>query len=134
VARMIPSALPASVESAAERLLFDQFARQLPDAFVVIHGVRWLMRDRRRFDRDGEIDFLIVHPDHGLLILEVKGGGIQIRDGQWYSIDRFGDVHEIKNPVVQARDNLHNFKTKLEEMPVTRGFRYRYQRVWRCRT
>jgi hypothetical protein len=128
MARMFPKVLPSTVESAAERLLFDELARQLSDDYVVIYGVKWLRRERQHFHEDGEIDFLIVHPGQGLLILEVKGGGIQVEDGRWYSIDRFGDVHAIKNPLEQAGRSLHALKNKLAEMPVTRPYSYRLQR------
>ena len=79
MALMYPTSLPDDVASAAERRLFGLFQAQLPDDFVVLHSVKWLVRERR-FDRDGEADFLIVHPDLGILVLEVKGGGVRVDD------------------------------------------------------
>src|SRR3989442_10646431 len=78
MARMYPEQLLDFVESSAERLLYKLFEVQLPDSFIVMHGVKWLMRNRRHHDQDGEIDFLIVHRELGLLILEVKGGRIRV--------------------------------------------------------
>jgi DNA-binding sugar fermentation-stimulating protein len=66
--------------SSAERLLYEQFAQQLPESFIVMHSVKWLMRDRKRYDRSGEIDFLIVNRELGLLVLEVKGAHTGRRD------------------------------------------------------
>jgi hypothetical protein len=133
MARMYPQALPSYVESRAERLLYEQFEQQLPDDFIVMYGVKWLIRDRSRYDRDGEIDFLVVHPRLGILVLEVKGGGIRVdgETGQWTSIDRYGNSHVIKNPFDQARSNLYNLMTKLEEAQLTRPFHqmYRIQRA-----
>src|SRR5690606_8512985 len=37
----------------------------------------------------------------------VKGGGIQIRDGQWQSTDRYGDTYDIKNPYDQVTASKH---------------------------
>lgn len=45
-------------------------------------NVRWILkRDAHAPARDGETDLVIVHPEHGLLIIETKGGRIR-RDGQ----------------------------------------------------
>ena len=97
-----------------------------------MYGVKWLIRDRRHHDRDGEMDFLIVHPQLGVLVLEVKGGGIRVDgpSGSWFSVDRYGDAHQIKNPFDQARSNLYDLMTKLEEAPLTMPFckQYRMQR------
>ena len=38
---------------------------------------------------DGESDFVLIGPEIGLLVLEVKGGGISRNDtGEWLSEDR----------------------------------------------
>jgi len=104
MALMYPTSLPDDVASAAERRLFRLFQAQLPDDFVVLHSVKWLVRERR-FDRDGEADFLIVHPDLGILVLEVKGGGVRVDDqsGTWSTVDRHGEEHVLKrSPFDQA--------------------------------
>ena len=91
--------------SAAERKLFEAFREALADDFVVFHGVRVHGRGRRGGVRDREIDFLIAHPEHGLLALEVKGGRIRVdgRDRQWTSIDGRDEVHKIRDPFEQVR-------------------------------
>jgi hypothetical protein len=55
---------------------------------------------------DGEADFVIAHPNRGAVIIEVKGGGITLVDGQWTSRDRNGQIHVI-NPFAQVRDSKH---------------------------
>ena len=81
MARMIPQQLAEGGAgiSAAEKVLFKEFARQLGPEWTVLHSVHWLARDGGR-SRDGEADFLLAHPRHGVLIMEVKGGAIS-RDG-----------------------------------------------------
>jgi hypothetical protein len=49
-----------------------------------------------------ETDFIIAHPNLGILLLEVKGGGIEVRDGEWISIDRYGQKWKITNPYEQV--------------------------------
>jgi hypothetical protein len=78
----------------------------LPDDWTILHHVSWQSQRGRR-QGDGEADFVLLHPKRGLLVLEVKGGGIEIHDGRWSTIDRRGDRHEIKNPYEQATDSKH---------------------------
>jgi len=42
-----------------------------------------------------------------VIVLEVKGGGIDVYHGKWMSTDRYGDTHEIKNPYDQVTDSKH---------------------------
>lgn len=84
--------------SAAERVLYKEFAQQLGPDYTVLHSVRWLARDpgQEGKTRDGEADFLILHPRFGVLVVEVKGGTIG-RDslaGRWTSRDAGGEEHE----------------------------------------
>jgi len=128
---MYPQQLPDFVESSAERLLYKQFEMQLSDSFIVMHSVKWIMRDRRHHDHDGEIDFLLVHRELGLLVLEVKGGRIRVEGatGRWYTKNRLDQETQLKtNPFDQAEKNLYNLKEKLAEAPKTRPFFYRLQR------
>jgi hypothetical protein len=128
---MFPQQLPEYVQSGAERLLYTQFAGQLPDTFTVMYSVKWLMRDRKRHDHDGEIDFLIIHLELGLLILEVKGGRLRVdgASGRWYTKNRFDEESPLKeSPFDQARENLYDLQRKLAEATATRPYNYRMQR------
>ena len=63
---------------------------------------------------DGECDFLVAHPHHGILCIEVKGGRIRYNPGnsQWTSIDRYDITHIIKNPVAQASSSKYHLLQK----------------------
>ena len=66
--------------------------------------------NQRRVRR--EIDFLVVFPDRGILVFEIKDGNVQISipkqekrsKAKWISIDHHGDQHAIKAPDDQAED------------------------------
>ena len=76
----------------------------LSDDWRVFHSVVWQsVRGGRQ--GDGEADFVLLHPTHGILVLEVKGGRIEIVDGQWFSTDRRDVRHSIKDPFRQAKDS-----------------------------
>src|SRR5213082_1466369 len=75
VATMFPRALdPADVKSDAELAMFDELEHQLADEWLAFHSVSWLLRDPGAGAQDGEIDFVVAHPDRAILCLEVKGG------------------------------------------------------------
>ena len=65
----------------------------LPDEYRIYHRKSWYALDGGA--REGEADFLLLHPDLGMLVLEVKGGRIAFdgRTGEWMSTSRDGAVH-----------------------------------------
>jgi hypothetical protein len=130
MARMLPPLTAAQFASAAERVLFQELERQLSDEYRVLHGVRWVSRTGGR-QRDGEADFVIAHPRHGVLVLEVKGGVIACdgATGQWTSTDGKGETHEIDDPFAQALRNMYALIDRLAEHPETAGARYRVARA-----
>ncbi len=99
MARFFPAELPTRVHQdplrSAEIKVFDALRQQLSSAgaWTVFYSVAWLGR-RGGADggaaRDGETDFIVAHPDHGILLIEVKGGriGYDGAHGQWTTMDR----------------------------------------------
>jgi len=117
MARMIPHRPHPDTQSRAELRLFEAWQRQLPDDYVVFHSVWWQVRNTTGGVRDGEADFLLVHPDFGVLIVEVKGGRIRY-DGlnnQWFS-----NENPIKDPFKQGREAKYSLLDKLKELPYWR--------------
>lgn len=111
MARMIPSDGPSLTESNAENDLYPIFKEKLSDDFVVIHSVPWLTDVASRRSSTGkptgEIDFLILHPEYGVLAIEVKGGRHRIKDHHYVHVAK---GKERRVPVIkQARDNAHGF-------------------------
>lgn len=80
----------------------------LEDAWLVFHSVAWQSLRGGR-PGDGEADFVLFHPSHGIVVLEVKGGErIEIDGGTWFSTDHAnGARHRIKNPFEQATASKH---------------------------
>lgn len=74
-----PREAPRSTRSVAEKKLWRALHRHLPAGWTAWHS----LRVRAPRGRDGEGDFVIAIPDRGALIVEVKGGRIQVRDGRW---------------------------------------------------
>lgn len=116
-----PAELPEHIRRdplrSAECRVFDALKAQLSREFRVFYSSPWLGTTPEGEERDGEADFTVAHPELGLLVLEVKGGRIEVTSGdrQWISTDRVGFRHRIKNPVGQARSGKHELLKKLKE-------------------
>jgi len=117
MALLIPKVSPADILNAGEREVAKALVEQLPDDCIVYHSYPWLRANRDHKEgkatlREGETDFVIVHPRGGLLILEVKGGDVRSDGQKWYRKQGRRKI-SIKNPFNQARTNLHYLKDQL---------------------
>jgi hypothetical protein len=111
-------------ESRAERRLYEGFLEQLDDAYVVFHSVDWVLDGRRGSPEQGEADFVIAHPQDGLLVLEAKGGDVRYDPDRrrWSQGGRTG-VHALdEDPFHQARDEMHSLIRILESQPGWAGW------------
>lgn len=124
--KLIPST-PRDTNSSAERRIFDRlrnafeqdqpferddpFKRDQQGPLTAFHS---LNLTRHAYKRFGEIDFVIVGPQ-GILVLEVKGGGISCHDGIWSSRDRSGALTRLnESPFRQAASAMHGLRSRLE--------------------
>ncbi len=122
MARMYPEEYREDPESRseAERLLYEEFKRQLDDRYHVFHRCAWLSVDPKGAARDGEIDFVIAREDLGVLAMEVKGGGVayDAAAGRWRQVDYTGRLgEEIDDPIQQAVRGKKALLARLKEMP-----------------
>lgn len=129
MAQMYPSHGPITeTTSDAERKVYYALQRSLSDGYRVYHGVTWQSKEDDGSVRDGEVDFVIVHQNIGLLLVEVKGGLIECETARhWYSTDRFGVQHIIKNPFEQVRNAVHVLKRHLEHAWPTNAYGTEYR-------
>ena len=100
----------------AEVDVYNALKETLPDGFHVFYNCSWLDPHRRSNKDDGEADFVIAHEKFGYIVLEVKGGVISRdeKSQQWFSKDVRNEIHEIKDPIKQARDSKHVILKKLK--------------------
>lgn len=104
---MMATCTPEMLRSDApgsERKLFAAL-KTLSDEWRVYHHVVWQSARNGR-QGDGEADFVALHPRSGLLIIEVKGAGISIERGNWFTTNNDG-TFPIKNPYEQAIASKH---------------------------
>lgn len=92
MAKMIPSVISPSIESRAEKRIFEWFANAPnTENWVVLHSLGISNHNRHMY---GEIDFLVLAPKLGVFALEVKGGRVRREDGVWYFTNRYREDYK----------------------------------------
>jgi hypothetical protein len=124
----IPDHITRDKGRSAELRVYEILSEQLSDKFVCYYSRPWHQFTPDGHEKDGEADFVVAHPDLGMLVIEVKGGRVSCRerDEQWLSKDRYGIEYKIKNPVAQARTSKHNLLRMIKE---SRDWRPRFIRI-----
>src|SRR2546421_3002294 len=100
-----PELAEEDVASKAEPKVFRALRDGLLDQWEVFHSAGLLNRDPVEGLKHGEIDFVLCHPDKGVLCLEVKGGGIRCRNGKWFRTRKGRPDEHFKDPFEQAVDH-----------------------------
>lgn len=124
MALMWPRTMPAHVlvepHRSTEVKVYHNLEQELDDTFTVFYSRPWLGKKDTGEEIDGECDFVVAHPDLGMLTLEVKGGVVSYDPAtdRWRSRDRGGFNHIIKPPVKQAKDSKYHLFDKLNRSPV----------------
>ncbi|SCG61079.1 nuclease-related domain-containing DEAD/DEAH box helicase [Micromonospora humi] len=103
MARFYPKQLRTKA-TRGERLVFERL-RSLNDSWSVLHNLSYVDIGQPRL-RIGEADFVLLHPRHGLLIMEVKDGAYRVTGRQWFARRRGDDV-PLTDPFDQAVRNRY---------------------------
>ncbi|WP_339064489.1 nuclease-related domain-containing DEAD/DEAH box helicase [Teredinibacter turnerae] len=115
MAHLIPPTNIDDIGVKSERDVARSLVERLPSDCTIYHSFPWLRLERNEYRpenqvlQEGEADFLIIWPDRGILVLEVKGGKIRFDHDtmEWYSTNYYGKEFQIKDPFKQASKNLH---------------------------
>ena len=108
-----PSTQPNGIENSEAKIW--NALKLLDQDWQVFHSVTW-QSIRNGREGDGEADFILLHPRHGIVVIEVKGGTLRLQDGQWTSTGRRG-VFKIKDPFRQATASKHALLRFLNAIP-----------------
>ncbi|WP_025848660.1 3'-5' exonuclease [Paenibacillus ehimensis] len=109
MAYMVPDTIPRRA-TAGERILFESLKDHLPSDYIVYYEPE--IRGRRP-------DFVIIGPDLGLVILEVKDYTkstlYQVNHDEWTLRNTAGELITTKSPLKQARDNARIIENYLKK-------------------
>ena len=108
----------------AERTFAEILIEYLSDDWLIISQL-----DMIAPNRPYDIDFLLVNPQYGLISIEVKGGEVDVKDGEWYRKEsRGGDFHfdpspprQAQNAAFQLRDALKGNHPSFRNLKVAHG-------------
>ena len=121
MAIMIPSEISPDIKSNAEKKVFEWF-KNSPETedWYVLHSLGITNHCRVIH---GEIDFLVIAPYLGIFALEVKGGRVRRKDGEWLFIDKYGNTGKKKRgPFDQAWEGIFSVRKSLIEKSAELNF------------
>ena len=119
MARMIP-AIPKDFHGSKGEERVFRALRSLDDAITVIHSFRWLhpgnaQAHRQCLGAQGEGDFVLLDPTRGVLVVEVKGGEVWCRDGEWFQRNRNTGHAQAVDPEAQASNTMYRIRSEVSE-------------------
>ncbi len=115
MAKFIPT-LPSSFNgSIGEEKVFDAL-RLLDNNYIIFHSFNWIGLSERT---QGEADFVIIHPNKGVMVIEVKSGKIDYEYGQWTQTNMATRFKKPISPFVQASRSKFEIIERL-----TKGIRF----------
>jgi hypothetical protein len=119
MSRMLPPTLPP--HSPASEYNVHRALATASDDWTVLHSVRWQsIRGGRQ--GDGEADFVVLNRKYGVIVVEVKGGDVDMVDGVWTTINSATkEVAVIKNPFQQATESKHALLAYLKDQGLPIG-------------
>ncbi|MDP7352006.1 MAG: NERD domain-containing protein, partial [Acidimicrobiales bacterium] len=100
---LIPEDLPLSRLDRSERRVVQKLISGLRDSWIIIPRYD-LSTPRRPY----ELDVLLVNDRVGVVGVEVKGGPVEIREGEWYRGNS-----PLRSPVRQAQDASYALRDRL---------------------
>ena len=116
MAVMYPEKPKQFTKASLEDIMFDALAK-LPDSYYVFHSFS-IVTQSDGVIYESETDFVVFHPEKGILCLEAKAGDVQYSEGAWRYAN--GDLMHHDGPYKQASGN----KWKLSEYFKQKGLKH----------
>lgn len=101
MAVFIPSIKPEDFNNSYGEMKVYEALRSLNDRYTVFYSLSWVGVNENR--AIGEADFVILHPDKGALVIEVKSGEIEYKNGEWIQTNTRTRAAKRIDPLNQAR-------------------------------
>lgn len=114
MAKFYPAIVDDFHNSLGEHRIFESL-KQLSDDWNVYYSLCWQKRNNVGNITWGEADFTLFNPSYGILVIEVKSGGIRFQNGEWYQ-QRLDNLEEfkMKDPFKQADRSKYKFIDEID--------------------
>ncbi len=113
MAKMYPKTFPEDSLSSGERKVFEYLKEYAPADWFVLHSFRLPKHKTVVF---GEADFVIIAPQLGVFILEIKSGGIGFDGSEWIFINRNHEkTYKKRGPFQQGHDAMFEIERIIVE-------------------
>jgi hypothetical protein len=110
--RMVPALIDPQAPASERRVFALLQQAQGTNDWTVLHS---LGLSNAYSGEYGEIDFVVLVPDLGILCVEVKGGGIAQHGGRWSTTNSKGEKSALKrSPFRQAKDAMWKLHEAVE--------------------
>lgn len=111
MAVFIPNAKPEDFNNSYGEMKVYESLRSLSDQYVVFYSLSWVGINENR--SIGEADFVVLHPDKGVLVIEVKSGEIEYKNGEWIQTNTRSRAAKRIDPLGQARKSQFELLDRL---------------------
>ncbi|MDH5682246.1 MAG: NERD domain-containing protein/DEAD/DEAH box helicase, partial [Spirochaetota bacterium] len=119
MAIMVPENLKEYNFTKSEKVLYQALKEKLSNKYRVYFSVTYHIPSKSSIGtiHTSEIDFVILHPEMGLLCIEVKGGReLTLHNGQWQLKINDQDYRVLgKSPLKQAEDGVYALKSSFKK-------------------
>ena len=111
MAVFIPNVKPEDFNNSFGEMKVYESLRSLNDQYTVFYSLSWVGVNEHR--TIGEADFVIAHPSKGILVIEVKSGGIEYKYGEWLQTNTKTGAQKRISPFEQARKSQFELLDRL---------------------
>lgn len=113
MAIFVPSVKPEDFNNSYGEMKVYEALRTLNDQYTVFYSLSWVGINNRR--TVGEADFVIAHPQKGILVIEVKSGEIEYKNRNWIQTNMKSGQSKRIDPYVQARKSQFELLDRLTD-------------------
>lgn len=115
MAKLIPYLNPLTISNNGERALYTALSK-LSDEYTVCYSYKYgIVDEDKSVFPYREADFVLLHPQLGYMVIEVKQGDISCFRGEWQEFKNGSDTELGKNPVEQAESAMIAIVNKYKE-------------------
>lgn len=116
MAKIYPTFTDDFHSSLGEYKIFSAL-KSLPDDWYILYSLNWNNKLENGKVQWGEADFVILNKIYGLMVIEVKSGGIEYKNGNWFQI-RLDNLEKnpMKNPFKQADKSKYKFISLIDNV------------------